>query len=103
MPPPPYPPGPQGYPGYQPYTYGAPQPNTNGLAVGSLIASVIGLCTCFGLIVGIILGIAALRQIREKGEKGRGLALAGLWIGVVGIVLWLVYLVIEILVVYHHR
>jgi hypothetical protein len=32
--------------------------------------------------VGIALGIVALRQIKQTGERGRELAIAGIWIGV---------------------
>ena len=32
--------------------------------------------------VGIALGIIALRQIKQTGERGRELAIAGIWIGV---------------------
>lgn len=32
--------------------------------------------------VGIVFGAMALRQIARTGERGRGLALAGLWIGI---------------------
>lgn len=32
--------------------------------------------------VGIVFGILALRQIKQTGERGRALALAGLWVGV---------------------
>ncbi|NQE88617.1 DUF4190 domain-containing protein [Nocardia terpenica] len=83
-----------GYPGggqYQPYGYPAQRQGTNGLAVGSLIASILGLCTCVGAIVGIVLGIIALNQIKERGGEGRGMALAGIWIGVVAIVLSIIY------------
>jgi hypothetical protein len=32
--------------------------------------------------VGIALGVVALRQIKRTGERGRELAIAGIWIGV---------------------
>ncbi len=53
--------------------------------------------------VGIVFGAMALRQIARTGERGRSLALAGLWIGIavtalyvlaivfVGLVLWGVF------------
>jgi hypothetical protein len=74
----------QGYPPpAAPYQqYGYPQQRTNGLAIASLITSAAGLLIC-GLAcpVGAILGHVALRRIRETGEEGRGLALAGIIIG----------------------
>ncbi|WP_227984991.1 DUF4190 domain-containing protein [Nocardia spumae] len=90
-----------GYPAatpYQPYGYAQPQQGTNGLAIGSLIASILGLCTCIGSIVGIILGVVALNQIKERGGQGKGLALGGIWVGAAGIVLTIVWVVINIVV-----
>ena len=63
------------YPGY------AAQPRTNALAIASLICSLAGLATCISAPVGIVLGHIAKRQIRETGEGGSGMATAGLWIG----------------------
>jgi hypothetical protein len=59
-------------------------PPTNGMAVASMVVSVVamvGLCG-YGLggylgIVGGVLGHVARRQIRERGESGDGMALAG--------------------------
>jgi Domain of unknown function (DUF4190) len=86
-------PYPQGYP-YAGYGYGypyAPPRSTNGLAVASLITSVVGLATflCYGLgifagVVGAILGHVARRQIRSTGQEGAGLALAGIIVGWIG-------------------
>ncbi|MGW4768683.1 DUF4190 domain-containing protein [Nocardia sp. NPDC004278] len=81
---------------YQPYGYPQQGQGTNGLAIGSLVASLVGLCTCIGSIVGIVLGIIALNQIKERGQEGRGLALAGIWVGAGGIVLGIVWLVFNI-------
>jgi hypothetical protein len=76
-----------GYP--QPYGYpGQPAAPTSGVAIASLVVScagVLGLCA-YGLggylgVVGAILGHVARRQIRERGEGGDGLALAGVIIG----------------------
>ncbi|NKY88942.1 DUF4190 domain-containing protein [Nocardia veterana] len=89
-----------GYPSappYQPYGYAQPpQQGTNGLAIGSLIASILGLCTCIGSIVGIILGVIALNQIKERGGQGRGMALGGIWVGAVGIALTIVWIIINV-------
>ncbi|RDI43837.1 DUF4190 domain-containing protein [Nocardia mexicana] len=88
-----YPPG----GAYQPYGYPQQQAQgTNGLAIGSLIASILGLCTCIGAIVGIVLGIIALNQIKERGGEGRGLALAGIWVGAAAIVLQIIWVVVNI-------
>lgn len=91
-PPPPvadYPPPYGGYPppvgGYPPQygAYPAPQ-GTNGLAVASLVCSVTSPLLCFVLaIVGVVLGVVALNQIKRTGQNGRGLALAGIIVGAV--------------------
>ena len=60
--------------------YNAP-PRTNALAIASLICSIAGLATCISAPVGIVLGHIARRQIRQTGEGGSGMATAGLWIG----------------------
>ncbi|MFE7719570.1 DUF4190 domain-containing protein [Nocardia rhizosphaerihabitans] len=79
--------------GYQPYGGFPPPQGTNGLAIGALVSSLVGLCTCIGSIVGIVLGIMALNQIKERGGEGRGMALAGIWIGAITIVLGILYFV----------
>jgi hypothetical protein len=71
--------------GYPPYAY---PPPVNGLAIASLVVSVVamaGLCG-YGLggylgIVGLVLGVVARRQIRQRGTGGDGLALAGVIVG----------------------
>lgn len=66
------------YPAYAPYP---PAPPTNGMAIASLVCSLAGLATCISAPVGAILGHVARRQIRERGEGGDGLALAGIIVG----------------------
>lgn len=56
-------------------------PRTNILAIVSLVASISTIVTGFGFIVGIITGHYAIRQIEDRGEAGRGYALAGLIVG----------------------
>ena len=46
--------------------------NWNGLAIAGFVLSF------FSTIVGLILSIIAYKQIKESGEKGKGLALAGI-------------------------
>jgi drug/metabolite transporter (DMT)-like permease len=72
-----YPPVPGGYPGYFP-----PQRRTNGLAIASLVVSCASLFVCALLgCVGAVMGHVARRQIRESGEEGDGMALAGIIVG----------------------
>lgn len=94
----PYSPGPYSpaqYPGYGP----PPQSSTNGMAIASLVVSLIGLFICGGLLcpLGAIFGHVAKGQISRTGESGEGLALAGLIIGWVGTGLVLIPLAIIII------
>jgi Domain of unknown function (DUF4190)/Septum formation len=78
--------GPDGPPDGPGRRAGAPG-KANGFAVASLILGLLGI-TVIGAIAGIVLGILALRQIRRTGQRGRGLAIAGLAFSA----LWLVLL-----------
>ena len=70
----PYPPGPVGWT--------QPRQETNGLAVASLVASLVWFAW-LGSVAGIVFGHVALGQINRSGgrQAGRGLAVAGLVIG----------------------
>ena len=75
--------------------YGQPTgAKTNTLAIVSLVASLIGLVSGIGFLVGIICGHISLGQIKKTGEQGRGLAIAGLIIGYVGIVLSIIITIV---------
>ena len=54
---------------------------TNTMAIVSLILSLVGLVTGITAPIGAVLGHMARKQIRETGEEGDGLALAGIIIG----------------------
>jgi Domain of unknown function (DUF4190) len=105
--------GPPGYPGpygsYQPYRDRSHE--TNGLAIGSLVTSVAGgllgiplSFVCYiGIlipIVGAVLGVVALSQIKRTNQPGRGLAIAGIVIGATAAVL-LVLLVLGLMAAAH--
>ncbi|GIF70649.1 DUF4190 domain-containing protein [Asanoa siamensis] len=64
------------YPGY-----GYAVAKTNTLAIASLVCALAGLVTGLSAPVGAVLGHIARRQIRERGEQGDGLALAGIIVG----------------------
>lgn len=73
----------------QSYQTAQPSPPNSGLAIGSLIASILGLTALptIGSIVGLILGYMARRQIEESMGRmgGEGMAKAGIIIGWVGV------------------
>lgn len=90
----PYPPVAQGYPsmppmpGMMPFGYAQP-PKTNGLAIASLVCSLLGLATCAATsILGVIFGHLAKSQIKQSGEDGDSMALAGLIIGYIGLAIF---------------
>ena len=62
----------------------------NRLAVWSLVLSVIMLGG-LGSIAGIVLGVKARRRIQQTGERGSGLAMAGIVVGVITLVLAVAY------------
>lgn len=64
-----------------------PRRRTNGLAVASLVLSLLWLAG-LGSIVAIVLAVVSRRQIRESrgAESGEGVALAGLIIGILGVI-----------------
>lgn len=80
--------GPYGQPphpawGQNPVPYGQSAP-VNGLAISSLVLGV--LCCLPG--VGLVLGVIGLRQIKRRGERGRGMAVGGSVLSVIGLLLW---------------
>ncbi len=65
-----------GYPGAYGYGY-VPQPPTNTMAILALIFAFVFAPA------GIVLGALSLKQIKQTGEGGHGMALAGLICGIV--------------------
>ncbi len=98
-----YPPPPQGYgqPPYpyppqpgMPYPYYVPRP-TSGMAIASLVCGILWIYW-IGSILALIFGYIARKQIRERGESGNGMAIAGIvlgWIGVATLVATVAFLI----------
>jgi hypothetical protein len=101
-------------PGWQPQ-YGQPGPyvqasagwpqlaarRTNSLAIAALCCA-IGqvIAGPFAGIAAIVVGAMSLSQIRQSGEDGRGMAITGLVLGIVGTVV-AVFLLIFLLAIFH--
>lgn len=87
-------------PGQQPgYGYQA-KPGTNGLAVASLVLGIAQIFICIiGGILALVFGYIARRQIDESGgtQGGRGMAVAGIILGWIGIGLGIAYIVIVVI------
>jgi hypothetical protein len=103
--PPPYPAGYPGYPAVPAYYAGGydpcrpiKPPGTSGMAIAALAVSAASLVLFCGIpsFVGVILGIIAMRETKRTGQDGFGMALAGIIIGAIPTVLWLVYLFVFI-------
>jgi hypothetical protein len=56
----------------------------NGLAVAALVLGILWLFYV-GSILAVIFGHVSLRQIRARGQRGRGVAIAGLVLGYLGV------------------
>jgi Domain of unknown function (DUF4190)/Domain of unknown function (DUF1707) len=62
---------------------------TSGLAIGALICGIAEIFTLgFAAIPAVILGHMARQNIRQTGERGDGMAIAGLVLGYLGIGIW---------------
>lgn len=72
---------------------------TNTMAIAALVSSLVGLlCLGLGPLLGLIFGIIALNQIKQSGERGRGMAIAGIVISGCEIALFAIFLIIGALV-----
>ncbi len=87
-PPPSYPQQTYGQP-YNPYA-GAAQhrPQDNGMAIAGLVCSIVGICSCVTVIVGLILGHIGLAKVNRGEAGGRGMALAAVVIGYIVLALY---------------
>jgi uncharacterized membrane protein len=66
------------------------------MAIASLISSFTGLLCCIGSIVAIVLGTIALDQVKRTREDGYGLAVAGIVIGILGLLAWLIVAIFSV-------
>jgi hypothetical protein len=102
-PPPGWPRPPEGFtpePGWQPDpSWPAPPPgwqlwapaSISGMAIAAFVLGLLGFAVV-SAILGIVLGCVALRQIRRTGQRGKGLAIAGIVLGGV----WLAVLALAV-------
>lgn len=84
------------YPPAYPYPY-APQ-RTNSMSIASLVSGILAwlLCPFLAAVLAVIFGHVARNQIKQSGEAGGGMAIAGLVLGyanigvsVLGIIVWI--------------
>ena len=83
-------------PGYGAPGYGAPtgQDKWNVLAIISLVSAFF-----FVSLASVICGHIALSQIKKTGERGRGLAIAGVVLGYLGLVAGLIAAIVFVVVI----
>jgi hypothetical protein len=92
-----YPPPSDYHPGYQ-----NPSGRNNGLAISALVLAILQFLLWFFLLipgfiaalVALILGVAALGQVRRTGERGRGMAVTGIVLGALGVLGGIVWIIV---------
>ena len=72
-----------GYPAPYGYPYAPPQ-RTNGLAIASMVLGILWIYW-IGSVLALVFGYIAQSQIRERGDAGGGMAVAGIVLGWVGV------------------
>lgn len=86
---------------YRPVTYGNPAPvvvrrqmaPTNASAIVALVLTLISFVSSLFFLgfIGIIFGHIARSQIKARGERGNGMAVAALWLGYLSVLFWVVF------------
>jgi Domain of unknown function (DUF4190) len=105
-----YPPSPSQYPpaqfppgpsGYAPQFYAPVMARNNPFAITALVCGIVqfplGLFVIgniLGAIPAIVFGSIALKQIKIRGERGRGLAIAGLVLGILGVLYFALIIIV---------
>ncbi|MBW4080557.1 DUF4190 domain-containing protein [Paenibacillus sp. S150] len=96
---------------YQPPPFGnqeyysppPPTARTNGKSIAALVLGILSVITPYiGLLFGIIaiiLSAISLKEIRNRYEQGRGMAIAGLVCGIVGTIIYAVIIVLIVVAV----
>ncbi len=73
-------------------TPSTPVPGSNGLAIAALCCGIFGFVP-LAAVVAIVLGIVALNQLRDRIQRGKGMAIAGLVLGVLWVLGWVAFIV----------
>jgi Domain of unknown function (DUF4190) len=82
----------QGYPagpyqvGYGQPGYGAPA-RSNGMAIAAMICGICGFVCGITAVLAVVFGCVSLGQIKQRGDQGRGMAIAGIVLGSVWLLL----------------
>ncbi|CAH1192206.1 hypothetical protein PAECIP111892_00886 [Paenibacillus auburnensis] len=95
---------------YQPFgqqEYYPPPPSqpahTNGKSIAALVLGILSIITPYiGLLFGIIaiiMSAISLKEIRNRYEGGRGLAIAGLVCGIIGTIIYALLILLFIIII----
>ncbi len=80
------------------YNHSMMKPKTSGMAIASLVCSLVGLLCCYFVlpVLGIIFGFVAMNEINKSDGmiQGNGMAIAGLIIGFLGIIVDVIVILI---------
>jgi hypothetical protein len=63
------------------------------MAIASMVLGILWIY-CLGSILALIFGYVALSQIRRRGEAGRGMAIAGVVLGWIGVAVAVVAIIL---------
>jgi len=74
--------------------------STNGLAIASMVLGIVWVWW-IGSILALIFGFVARKQIRERGQKGDGMAIAGIVLGFVGAATLILFIILAVAGVHH--
>ncbi len=72
-------------------------PPTNGLAIAALVLGILWLWWV-GSILAVVFGHIAISQIRQRGQGGHGMAVAGLVLGYIGLGVLALVIVLTVVV-----
>ena len=85
----------------EPVTYGRSAPivvcrplaPTNSSAIAGFVISLISFVSSLFFLgfMGIVFGHVARSQIKRRGERGNGMAVAALWLGYLGVIFWILF------------
>ncbi|MET4052960.1 hypothetical protein ABID81_002332 [Frigoribacterium sp. PvP054] len=70
-------------------------PQSAGTAAGYNVLAIVGFILAFVFnIAGLVVSLIALSKIKKTGERGRGLAIAGVIISIVSIIFGIIYIAV---------
>lgn len=78
---------------YPTYAASVPLRTTNGLAIASMVLGIVWIYW-IGSVLALIFGLIARKQIRERGQGGDGMAIAGIVLGIIGLATMVIAIIV---------